>query len=172
MDTQVILNIQFNNMKKTELSIRDFVKVPELVYDNGLEDFSNGMYQIWRLGDYDLDVCAYEELDYTEVEPIMITKAILEKLGFVEKELFKGANTFEYKTDDLLVIYSTTLWSIDMFKAKEKLAEPNTILFEAGNVIEFDLSATKILYVHQLQHLLRLVGKDFDGIELAGIYEF
>ena len=163
-------------MKKTELSIGDWVKVPELVYDNGREDFSNGMCQVQRLGDYDLDVCAYvcayEELGYTEVEPIMITKAILEKLGFVEKESAKGANTFEYKTDDLLVIYSTTLGSIDMFKAKEKLAEPNTILFEAGNVIEFDLSATKILYVHQLQHLLRLVGKDFDGIELAGIYEF
>ena len=47
-------------MKKTELSIRDFVKVPELVYDNGLEDFDNGMHQIRRLGDYDLDVCAYE----------------------------------------------------------------------------------------------------------------
>lgn len=159
-------------MKKTELSIGDWVKVPELVYDNGLEDFSNGMCQIRRLGDYDLDVCAYEELGYTEVEPIMITKAILEKLGFVEKESAKEANTFEFRNDDLLVIYSMTLGSIDMFKAKEKLAEPNTILFEAGNVIEFDLSATKILYVHQLQHLLRIVGKDFDGIELAGIYEF
>ena len=129
------------------------------------------------MGDYDLDVCTYEELGYTEVKPIMITKAILEKLGFVEKDSAKGANIFEYKTDDLLVIYSTTLYSttlgsIDMFKAKEKLAEPNTILFEAGNVIEFDLSATKILYVHQLQHLLRMVGKDFDGIELTGIYEF
>lgn len=159
-------------MKKTELSIGDWVKVPELVYDNGLEDFSNGMYQVQRLGEYDLDVCAYEELGYTEVEPIMITKTILEKWGFVEKESAKEANTFEFRNDDLLVIYSMTLGSIDMFKAKEKLAEPNTILFEAGNVIEFDLSATKILYVHQLQHLLRMVGKDFDGIELVGIYEF
>ena len=73
--------------------------------------------------DYDLDVCAYEELGYTEVKPIMITKAILEKLGFIDKESPKGANTFEYKTVDILVIYSTTLGSIDdMFKAKEKLA--------------------------------------------------
>lgn len=159
-------------MKKTELSIGDWVKVPELVYDNGLEDFSNGMYQIRLLGDYDLDVCAYEELGYTEVEPIMITKTILEKLGFMEKDSAPWSNTFELRTADLLVVYSTTLASIDMFKAKEKLAEPNTILFEAGNVIEFDLSATKILYVHQLQHLLRIVGKDFDGIDLAGIYEF
>ena len=166
-------------MKKTELSIGDWVKVPELVYDNGLEDFSNGMYQIRRLGDYDLDVCVYKELGYTEykklsyseVEPIMITKAILEKLGFVEKDSESGSNTFEYRTADLLVVYSTTLARVDILKAKEKIAEPNTIENEAGNMIEFDLSA-KILYVHQLQHLLRIVGKDFDDVELMGIYEF
>ena len=166
-------------MKKTELSIGDWVKVPELVYDNGLEDFSNGMYQIRRLGDYDLDVCVYKELGYTEykklgyteVEPIMITKAILEKLGFVEKDSESGSNTFEYRTADLLVVYSTTLARVDILKAKEKIAEPNTIKNEAGNMIEFDLSA-KILYVHQLQHLLRIVGKDFDDVELMGIYEF
>ena len=166
-------------MKKTELSIGDWVKVPELVYDNGLEDFSNGMYQIRRLGDYDLDVCVYKELGYTEykklsyfeVEPIMITKAILEKLGFVDKDSESGSNTFEYRTADLLVVYSTTLARVDILKAKEKIAEPNTIENEAGNMIEFDLSA-KILYVHQLQHLLRIVGKDFDDVELMGIYEF
>lgn len=158
-------------MKKTELSIGDWVKVPELVYDNGLEDFSNGMYQIRLLGDYDLDVCAYEELGYTEVEPIMITKTILEKLGFMEKDSAPGSNTFELRTAELLVVYSTTLASVDILKAKEKLAEPNTFENEDGNMIEFDLSA-KVLYLHQLQHLLRLVGKDFDGIELIGIYEF
>ena len=158
-------------MKKTELSIRDFVKVPELVYDNGLEDFDNGMHQIRRLGDYDLDVYAYKELGYTEVEPIMITKAILEKLGFVEKDSEPGSNTFEYRTADLLVVYSTTLARVDILKAKEKIAESNTIENEDGNMIEFDLSA-KILYLHQLQHLLRIVGKDFDDVELMGIYEF
>ena len=129
------------------------------------------MYQIRRLGDYDLDVCAYEELCYTEVEPIMITKAILEKLGFVEKDSESGSNTFELRTADLLVVYSITLARVDILKGKEKLAEPNIIENETGNMIEFDLSA-KVLYVHQLQHLLRMVGKDFDGIELAGIYEF
>ena len=158
-------------MKKTELSIRDFVKVPELVYDNGLEDFDNGIHQVRRLRDDDLDVYAFKELSYSEVEPIMITKAILEKLGFVEKDSESGSNTFEYRTADLLVVYSTTLARVDILKAKEKIAEPNTIENEAGNMIEFDLSA-KILYVHQLQHLLRIVGKDFDDVELMGIYEF
>ena len=30
-------------MKITELSIGDWVKFPELVYDNGSEDFNNGI---------------------------------------------------------------------------------------------------------------------------------
>ena len=158
-------------MNKTELSIGDWVKVPKLAYDNDWEDFDNGLYQVRRVRDDDLDVYAFEELSYSEVEPITITKAILEKLGFVEKDSEPGSNVFEYRTADLLVVYSTTLASVDILKAKEKLAEPNTIESEAGNMIEFDLSA-KILYVHQLQHLLRMVGKDFDGIELMGIYEF
>lgn len=78
------------------------------------------------MGDYDLDVCAYEELGYTEVESIMITKTILEKLGFMKKDSAPGSNTFELRTADLLVVYSTTLASVDILKAKEKLAEPNT----------------------------------------------
>ena len=136
-----------------------------------MEDFDNGIYQVRRLRDDDLDVYAFEELSYSEVELIMITKAILEKLGFVEKDSESGSNTFEYRTADILVVYSTTLARVDILKAKEKIAEPNTIENEAGNMIEFGLSA-KILYVHQLQHLLRIVGKDFDDVELMGIYEF
>ena len=136
-----------------------------------MEDFDNGIYQVRRLRDDDLDVYAFEELSYSEVELFMITKAILEKLGFVEKDSESGSNTFEYRTADLLVVYSTTLARVDILKAKEKIAEPNTIENEAGNMIEFDLSA-KILYVHQLQHLLRIVGKDFNDVELMGIYEF
>ena len=136
-----------------------------------MEDFDNGIYQVRRLRDDDLDVYAFEELSYSEIEPIVITKAILEKLGFVEKDSESGSNTFEYRTADLLVVYSTTLARVDILKAKEKIAEPNTIENEAGNMIEFDLSA-KILYVHQLQHLLRIVGKDFNDVELMRIYEF
>ena len=136
-----------------------------------MEDFDNGIYQVRRLRDDDLDVYSFEELSYSEIEPIVTTKAILEKLGFVEKDSEPGSNTFELRTADLLVVYSITLARVDILKAKEKLAEPNTIENEAGNMIEFDLSA-KILYVHQLQHLLRIVGKDFNDVELMGIYEF
>lgn len=154
-------------MNKTELSIGDWVKVPRLVYYNSADRFDNGIYQVRRLKEFYLDVYTFDELSYSEVEPIVITKAILEKLGFVEKE----AGVFKLRTDDILVIYSTACTSLDILKAKDKLAEQNTIKYEEGNTIEFDLSA-KIIYVHQLQHLLRMVGKEFSGIELAGIYEW
>ena len=160
----IILNYYYN-MKKTELSISDWVRVPELMRscDNDHDDSFNGIFEVKRLGDYDLDVCSFDELSYYEIEPVMITKEILEKFGFVEKQSSKEANIFEYRTVDLLVIYSTTLASIDIIKAKEKLPEDNnTTVDEAGNMVEFNLSA-KILYVHQLQHLLRLVGKELNG---------
>ena len=106
-------------MNKTELSIGDWVKVPTLAYDNGREDFDNGMYKVRCLRDDDLDVYAFEELRYSEVEPIMITKSILEMFGFVEKEA-----AFEYRTDDLLAVYSMNYARVDI--RYYKINESNT----------------------------------------------
>ena len=161
-------------MKKTELSIGDWVKIPELVYDNGSEDFNNGICKIRQLRCTDLDVYAYEDLKYSEIEPILITNAILTKIGFIEKDSSRESNTFEFRLDNLVVNYSTTLAIVDIVKVKEKFAEQNTTEFEEGNKIVFNLSA-KILYLHQLQHLLRLVGIELNEIldvGLMSIYEF
>ena len=161
------------NMNKTELSIGDWVKAPKLVYDCGLEDFDNGMCKVRHLRDDDLDVYAFNDLKYSDVEPIVITKAILEKLGFVEKDGDIEPNTFEFRTNDLLVKCYMNSGDIDILKAKEKIPDSHAMDLDyiAANKVEFYLSA-KILYVHQLQHLLRIVGKEFDGDELPGIYEF
>ena len=153
-------------MNKSELSIGDWVKVPKLVYDCGLEDFDNGMCKVRRLRYLDLDVYAYEELDYSEVEPILITNVILNALGFVEKNSPEESNAFVLSTDNIIVNYSTKLATVDIVKAKDKLTEP-------GAEVEFNLSA-KILYLHQLQHLLRLVGIEFNesvDAKLMRIYE-
>ena len=154
-------------MNKSELSIGDWVKVHKLVYDNDREDFDNGIHQVRHLRDDNLDVYAVEDLSYSEVEPIMITKSVLEKIGFTEKE----SNLFEFKTDSLSIVYSTMLGIAYIIKAKDKIAESDASMYEDGYVIVFDLSA-KILYLHQLQHLLRIIGKDINGIDLTGIYEF
>lgn len=151
-------------MNKSELSIGDWVKVPKLVYDCGLEDFDNGMRKVRRLRYLDLDVYAYEELDYSEVEPILITNVILNALGFVEKNSPEESNEYVLITDNIIVNYSTKLATVDIVKAKDKLH---------GAEIEFNLSA-KILYLHQLQHLLRLVGIELNesvDTKLMGIYE-
>ena len=154
-------------MNKSALSIGDWVKVHKLVYDNDREDFDNGIHQVRRLRDDNLDVYAVEDLSYSEVEPIMITKSVLEKIGFTEKE----SNLFEFKTDSLSIVYSTMLGIAYIIKAKDKIADSDASMYEDGYVILFDLSA-KILYLHQLQHLLRIIGKDINGIDLIGIYEF
>lgn len=153
-------------MNKSELSIGDWVKVPKLVYDCGLEDFDNGMCKVRRLRYLDLDVYSYEDLDYSEVEPILITNTILSALGFVEKNSSEESNAFVFATDNIIVNYSTKLATVDIVKAKGKVAEP-------GAEVEFNLSA-KILYLHELQHLLRLVGIEFNesvDSKLMRIYE-
>lgn len=159
------------NMNKTELSIGDWVKVPKLVYDCSLEDFDNGMCKVRHLRDDDLDVYAFNDLKYSDIEPIVITKSILEKLGFVEKDGDIEPNTFEFRTNDLLVKCYMNSGDIDILKAKEEIPDPNAMEYTSANDVEF-YSTAKILYVHQLQHLLRIVGKEFDGDELPGIYEF
>ena len=73
-----------------------------------------------------MDVYAYEDLEYSEIEPILITNAILTKIGFVEKDSSRESNTFEFRLDNLAVNYSTTLAIVDIVKVKEKFAEPNT----------------------------------------------
>ena len=153
-------------MNKSELSIGEWVRVPKLVYDCGLENFDNGMYKVRRLRYLDLDVYSYEDLDYSEVEPILITNTILSALGFVEKNSSEEPNAFVLATDNIIVNYSTKLATIDIVKAKDKLTKP-------GAEIEFNLSA-KILYLHQLQHLFRLVGIELNesvDVKLMGIYE-
>lgn len=153
-------------MNKSELSIGDWVKVPKLVYDCGLEDFDNGMCKVRRLRYLDLDVYSYEDLDYSEVEPILITNTILSALGFVEKNSSEESNAFVFVTDNIIVNYSTKLATVDIVKAKDKLTEP-------GAEIKFNLSA-KILYLHELQHLLRLVGIELNesvDAKLMRIYE-
>ena len=153
-------------MDKSELSIGDWVRVPKLVYDCGLEDFDNGMCKVRRLRYDDLDVYAYEDLDYSEVEPILITNTILSALGFVEKNSTEEPNAFVLATDNIIVNYSTKLATVDIVKAKGKLTEP-------GAEVEFNLSA-KILYLHELQHLLRLVEIELNesvDAKLMGIYE-
>lgn len=153
-------------MNKSELSIGDWVKVPKLVYDCGLEDFDNGMCKVRRLRYLDLDVYAYEDLDYSEVEPILITNTILSALGFVEKNSPEEPNAFVLVTDNIIVNYSTKLATVDIVKANGKVTEP-------GAEVEFNLSA-KILYLHELQHLLRLVGIELNesvDAKLMRIYE-
>ena len=89
-------------------------------------------------------------------------------MGFVEKEHTKEFRVFEYRTDDLLAVYSMNYARVDI--RYYKINESNTAETGDSNIMEFDLSAN-VLYVHQLQHLFRIVGKDFNEIELIGIYE-
>lgn len=68
-------------IKKEELMIGSWVKIPELEYYNSEDDFSSGYTQIKSLGIYDLDTYSLKEISYKEIEPIPLTDAIIDKIG-------------------------------------------------------------------------------------------
>ena len=68
-------------IKKENLMIGSWVKIPELEYYNSEDDFSSGYTQIKSLGIYDLDTYSLKEISYKEIEPIPLTDAIIDKIG-------------------------------------------------------------------------------------------
>lgn len=68
-------------LKKEDLMIGSWVKIPKLVYYNSEDDFDNGYTQIKELRTYDLDTYSLKEISYEEIEPIPLTDAIIDKIG-------------------------------------------------------------------------------------------
>jgi hypothetical protein len=68
-------------LKREDLMIGSWVKIPELEYYNSEDDFDNGYTQVKSLGTYDLDTYSLKEISYEEIEPIPLTDAIIDKIG-------------------------------------------------------------------------------------------
>jgi len=90
---------------KEELFLGAWVCVPELIYDNGPDDYNLGYVQITKLEDDCVWTTGLNEIDYSEIDPILLTPEIVERYDLAEyldvvlfdsKENYKGAATLEY----------------------------------------------------------------------------
>ena len=115
-------------MKATELMINDWVQVPCLI-DN-VEHY-DAWCKVKQLRDCDLDVIGFKELKYNEIVPIPLTTEILEQNGF---ERVNG----DYQ--DVFYVYDGI-----------------ELLIDDGYTL-FGQCKMQIMYVHELQHALRLCG--------------
>ena len=95
-------------MKPNELMIGDWVQVPSLI-DN-IEHY-DAWCKVKQLRDCDLDVVGFKELNYSEIEPIPITREILEKndikyqWGMPWYQCFYSKKGIEFHFNDYCQIY-------------------------------------------------------------------
>ena len=134
-------------MEAKDLMIGDWVQVPSLI-DN-VEQY-DAWCTVRQLRDCDLDVVGFKELKYDEIVPIPLTPEILEKNGFVANKHVYPYPYYEYENE----------------KGKLKIG----FAFPQGNKTSYKepwvcidseyvfIEHIPCIYVHQLQHTLRLCG--------------
>ena len=150
-------------LKAEELSIGDWVNVPNYYWDGRpYTGQVNGITK--KHGTYYLQFGSALSAEIDRCQPIPITKEILEKNGF-EEEVREGDPTFPYSAfildgDDYHI-------EITWYDSHDRY-EPNTGQFLGGVpevwAIEVNSKRSNVdierskMYVHELQHALRLCG--------------
>ena len=116
-------------MKATDLMVGDFVNVNDLPLRVGaIRQDELGFFD----NDYKIYWCSDDEFD--RIDPIPLTEDILVKNGFVGERRSKYFHLYTLEFDT---------WDFEIYW---------------GSVNGFSYENIKLSYVHELQHLLRLVG--------------
>ena len=142
-------------MKKEELQIGSWIKIPSCEYFCDEEDFSSGYAEVTSLEKYELNTTSLTEIGYDEIVGIPITGEILEKIGF------KKDGYTNLSPDYYLELPNLTI-SINLKPGCNKngmiwVENKETKYITSIEIPRFSLS-DKTLYVHQLQNLLNLCG--------------
>ena len=146
-------------IKKEELRLGNWVKIPKNAYYYDEEDFDEGYTQVTSLSSYELNTYSLKEISYDEIEGIPLTGEILEKIGF-QKDGYTNLSS-----DYLLEIKDDFSIAINIKPTCDKhgqiwVENKHTKHVSCLEIPRFSMS-DKTLYVHQLQNLLSVVGVDF-----------
>lgn len=138
-------------IKKEELKLGNWVKIPELEYYNDEEDFSCGFARITKLEEFELNTDSLKEINYNEVECIPLSEELLLKLNFRKEEKLNnpGINEYYYDTRDFSIYIN--------------LSEDNSCKMSVENKNNTHKATVEIhgkqkdinpICIHQLQNLL------------------
>ena len=104
---------------------------------------------------------AYNDLyDYNEIEPIPLTPEVLARMGFTVEEIPKYDDTY---TEDE---YTATKKCVDTRKCEVEIEyktywkELRAFNHDPHNRLGFTSIETQVEYVHELQHILRVLKVD------------
>ena len=142
-------------MKKEELQIGSWIKIPSCEYFCDEEDFSSGYAEVTSLGRYELDTTSLTEIGYDEIVGIPITEEILEEIGFKKDGYTNLSPDYFLESSNLII-------SINLKPGCDKngmiwVENKETKYITSIEIPRVSLS-DKTLYVHQLQNLLNLCG--------------
>lgn len=142
-------------MRKEDLQLGNWIKIPSIEYFNDEEDYDPGYAEVTSLMRDELNTSLLKEINYKDIEGIPLTEKILEKMGF-KKDGYTNLDPdyFLELPDKIISINLTTGCNKDAgiwIRNKEK-----------NNQVSLEISRTslmdKIIYVHQFQNLLNLCG--------------
>ena len=142
---------------KQTFGIGSWIKHPELEYYYDEDDYNNGYAQITSLSTSELNTTSLKEIDYNEIEPILLTGQILEKLGFKRDGYTNLSPDYFYENDKLSIAINLErscnkevgIW----IYTREFPKQSAELTWERGNP-----GYMKGPYLNQLQSLLNLVG--------------
>ena len=142
-------------MKAKELMIGDWVIYkgePTIVYE--IDDYYQRINT--EPDGYDRIKC----IDTLEIEPIPLTPEILAKMGFTIEEVPKYDDTY---TEDE---YTATMKCVDARKCNVEIEyrtyrnEITVFSHDYHNILQYRSIETQVEYVHELQHILRVMKVD------------
>lgn len=146
-------------LKRTKQSFQlgSWVKHPDLEYYNDDGDFSDGYAQITSMSRDELNTTSLKEIGYTDIEPILLTGKILEKLGFKKDGYTNLSPDYFYENDKLSIAINLEkscnkevgIW----IYTREFPKQSAELTWARGNP-----GYMKGPYLNQLQSLLNLVG--------------
>jgi hypothetical protein len=148
-------------MKANELMIGDWVMVypwdetpwkPKKITDIN--------FHSWEGADFcdSVGVEGWDELSLDQIKPILLTPEILARMGFTVEE--------ESKYDDAYTEseYTATMKCVDVRKCNVEIEyktyrnEITVFIHDRRNILQYRSIETQVGYVHELQHIMRLLG--------------
>lgn len=153
--------IKKQNSLEPPLFLNAEIKHPELEYFNDEEDYCRGFANITKLSRDELNTTSLKEINYSEIQPIILTEGLLKDLGFKEDSYTNLSYGYYFEDDNIRITIN--------LKSRLEIEIGIWVWEKSGlrrnSSFSFDKTGDpkiKELYLHQLQYLVAMVGYELN----------
>lgn len=170
----ILKSMKSNELKVTDLMVGDWVKLHyDINYKTGESLYTNvRITSINEDGTINVSMHDGDGWDADLINPIPITKELLEKNGFEVRNRNEGGRDFITSRgvidngksivkmhNHAGYIHTSEKWDVGI----NIILDPNR-LDPIGNIINSTIAYCELTYLHELQHLLKLCNIDFEFV--------